>query len=104
MRAEALQCNGGNEMDYEKEIASLHGETLAFGAIISFVLARIIQADPKMRAVIAAGFDDAANFVENFAIKAGKAASPDHTIKALRGVEELRTATIGDRGEPRRTV
>jgi hypothetical protein len=91
-------------MDYEKEIASLHGETLAFGSILSFVLARIIEADPKMLPIIAAGFDDAANFVENFAIKLGKAASPEHTIKALRGVEELRAATIRDHNQPRRSV
>jgi hypothetical protein len=91
-------------MDFEREIASLHAETLAFGTILSFVLVRIAEANPNLLPAVAAGFDDAANFVEAFAIKTGKAASPDHTIKALKTIEQLRAATIRDHDKPRRTV
>ncbi len=91
-------------MDYEREICALSAETLALQAVLNSVLARIVAADPKLMPAIAHGFDDAANHVENLAIKLGKAARPEHTVKALRIVEEMRAATFGDHDEPRHGV
>src|SRR6476659_5601950 len=72
------------------EIYALSAQTLAFEASITKVFYQLSKADPRFAAAIRQGFDDAASFVENFAIEKGKAASPEHTVKALRIVEELR--------------
>jgi glycerol dehydrogenase-like iron-containing ADH family enzyme len=91
-------------MNTEKEIHSLHAETLAFGTLITYVLHRIAQSDSKLATAIASGFDDAASFVENAAIRAGKAASPDHVVKALRIIEDLRAPTLGNRTNPQHGI
>jgi hypothetical protein len=46
----------------------------------------------RLRAIVAAVFDDAASQAEDFAIKLGKSALPDHTVKAIKIVEQLRAA------------
>ena len=91
-------------MDVNSEINSLHAETLAFGALLSFVMDRLAKSDPALKSAISLGFDDAANFVENFAIKLGKSASPEHTVSFPRVVENLRTATFGKQDKPRGIV
>jgi hypothetical protein len=53
---------------------------------------------------IARGFDLAARFVEDRAIEAGETSSPEHLIKAIRIVEELRTATLGHHDKPRHGI
>jgi hypothetical protein len=50
------------------------------------------------------GFDDAANQVEAIAISAGRAARPDHLVKALSIVEELRSIAVGNRDKPKHGV
>jgi hypothetical protein len=47
--------------EIQGDITSLHAENLAFQLILSNVLARLIMADPKLLAIVAAGFDDAAS-------------------------------------------
>ena len=86
------------------EIYALSAQTLAFGAIITNVFYQLGKADPRFAAAIRQGFDDAASLVENFAIEKGKAASPEHTVKALRIVEELRAASLGNHDKPRHGV
>jgi hypothetical protein len=78
--------------EIQDDITSLHAENLAFQLILSNVLTRLIMADPKLLAIVAAGFDDAASQAEDFAIKLGKSALPDHTVKAIKIVEQLRAA------------
>ncbi len=90
-------------MDYNREIHALSAQALAFGTVISYVLYRVAQVDPKFASAIAQGFDDAADHVEDFAIRAGRAASPEHTIKALQIVEGLRAGTLG-RHPPKHSV
>ena len=80
----------------KSEIEALSGETLALQAVISQVLGRVAMADPRIAAAIRSGFDDAASFIENFAIQRGKTAAFGHTVKALDIVEDLRAATFGD--------
>ena len=91
-------------MDTEKEVRSLAAETLALQAILTNVLSRLATADEKTAAAIRKGFDDAASQVENMAIELGKAASPDHTVKAIGVVEQLRAATLGNPDQPKHLV
>jgi hypothetical protein len=93
-------------MDEEtaREIRSIHAEMLAFNAIVTQVLYRVLQTDHKLADAISLGFDDAARLVEDIAIKAGKSVPPDHLVKALRVVEELRTATLGNSAKPKHIV
>jgi hypothetical protein len=86
------------------EIESLHAETLAFNYMFTCVLRRMAEIDADLAKAIAKGFDDAANSVENLTIRLGKLASPKHTVKAIRIVEEIRTATLGDKNKPRHAV
>jgi len=91
-------------MDLEREIHALGAETLALQTVVSQILYRLSKLSPDIRKAIADGFDDAANITEQNAIQLGKAASPEHTVKAIRVVEELRTVVFGNQGKPKRTV
>src|SRR5437660_1037490 len=68
----------------KQEIESLYAETLALQTILVKVLGRLRAVDPALAAAIAAGLGDAADHVEHIAIRLGEAASPEHTVKALR--------------------
>ena len=72
--------------------------------VLAHVLYRISQVDARLHGAIKQGFDDAASGVEDIAIKFGKAASPDHLVKAISIVETLRTATLGEKDKPRSGV
>ncbi len=91
-------------MDHDKEITALAAETLALQTILTSVLNRLGATDPRIGEAIRGGFDDAASFVENMAIKFGKSASPEHSVKALGIVEQLRTATLGEPDKPKHGV
>jgi hypothetical protein len=91
-------------MNYDAEINSLSAETLAIQAVLANVLREAGKADPILRDAIRLGFDKAASMVEDIAIRLGKAASPDQSVKAIRIVEELRTATLGNPDKPRHGV
>jgi hypothetical protein len=91
-------------MDNEHEIASLAAETLALQVVLTNILHQIALTNPDLDGMIRLGFDNAANEVENLAITAGKAARPDHLVKALSVVESLRAMTLGDRNKPKHDV
>jgi hypothetical protein len=112
---EWLQKDVGTTMDREikreidlmcAEIDSLGAETSALSATLIHVLGRLIDSNPKLWIRISLGFDDAARYMEDHAIKLGKKSlsSTHHAIKALRTVEDLRTATIGNRTQPKDRV
>ena len=96
-------------MDHDKEIQKLsaeirtlsiesrryYAERMALGCVLSFVLARLTRADPTLLPAIATGLDDAADFVEDFAIHKGKTVSSEQTAKALRIIEEIRATALG---------
>lgn len=90
--------------ELEFEINSLAGETMATWAILGYVLDRLAKNHPDIRSSIASGFDDAASHVEHMAIKFGKTAAPEHTLKALEMVENLRAMIFGTHTEPKRDV
>lgn len=82
-------------MEIEKEIHSLSAETLALTVVVGSVLSRLAATDRTMRFNIAEAFANAADQVEDIAIQYGKSAASDHTVKALRIVEEMRTIVLG---------
>lgn len=88
-------------MDRESEIIALNAETLAIQTVLTHVLDQVAKPDIRIAAAIRRGFDHAANDVEDIAIKLGKTASFDHTVKALAIVEYLRAATLGNRDKPK---
>lgn len=88
----------------EKEIASLAAETLAVQTILSSVLFHLGRTNPVVQSAIRQGLNDAANHVEDLAIRLGKAASPDHIVKAIRVVEEIRAASLSNKDQPRHGV
>lgn len=91
-------------MDYEREVNSLSAETMALQNILVRVLSRISEIDERYHLAIKQGFDEAASLTENLAIQVGKAASPDHVVKAISIIESLRTATLGNPDRPRSRV
>jgi hypothetical protein len=54
--------------------------------------------------VISDAFDQAASFLEDLTIKAGKTVPPEHLAHSLRIIEELRAATLGDQSQPKHGV
>jgi hypothetical protein len=91
-------------MDQDREINLLAAETIAVQNVLAQVFYRLSLVHPDFRAAIKQGFDDATRSVEDSAIILGKASSPDHLVKTIRIVEELRTATLGDKDKPRHGV
>ena len=91
-------------MEVSKEINSLSAETLAIQTILAHVLHRLTEIDPKIAGAIKTGFEGAANEAENIAIRLGKTASPDHLVKAIHVIEELRTAALGTPDKLKRGV
>jgi hypothetical protein len=88
----------------KKEIESLAAETLAFGAILAMVFHKLSRVNPTIAAAISSGFDDAAGFVESTAMKHGKPTPPQYVVEALRIVEQLRAASLGNQQKPKRRV
>jgi hypothetical protein len=91
-------------MDHDREINLLAAETIAIQNILAQVLWRISEISPDLKNAIRQGFSDATSSVEDSAIRLGKVASPDHLVKAISIVEELRAATLGEKDEPRHGV
>ena len=91
-------------MDYEAEIDALAAETLALQAIVTNVFRQIGKDDVVLSLAIRRGLDDAVNEIENLAIRLGKTARPDHVVKAVRVIEELRAASLGNQDKPRHGV
>jgi hypothetical protein len=90
-------------MDLEKEIHSLAAETLALSIIVGNVLSKLAR-NPSLRAAIVEGFDQSADVADSIAIQFGKSASPEHTVKALLIIEEMRAMVLGDEGKPKNAV
>jgi hypothetical protein len=90
-------------MDTEKEINSLAAETLALSIIVGNVLSKLAR-DPSLRPAIIEGFNQSADVAESVAVQFGKASSPDHAVKALRIVEEMRAMVLGNEGKPKGSV
>jgi hypothetical protein len=90
-------------MNVEQEIHALAAETLALSVIVANVC-RHLSDDPRLHAAIEAAFNDASRFVEDQAVALSKTASPDHTVKAIKIVEDLRAAALGKEHKPKHGV
>lgn len=73
-----------NPMDSIFEVHSLAGETLALQAVLFGILPKLAALAPDIRSAIAAGFDDAANVVEQIALKYGDQAHPSASIRSRK--------------------
>lgn len=91
-------------MKVESSINALSAETLALQTLFAELCHGLIGRDPVFRSVISDVFDHAANHLENIAISVGNKASPEHTVKAIQIVEELRTVVLGNMQKPRGPV
>jgi hypothetical protein len=91
-------------MDADSEIRALAAETLAIQTIVGQTLFHLARADPRIADAIRQALDDSANIVEQIAIQFGSKASPDHTVKALKIVEEVRTIVLGRGNKPRDAI
>jgi hypothetical protein len=83
-------------MSLDDEIHSLSAFEMAMQSLFAELCIGLIAKDQSNSYLISKVFDHAANHVEDVAIRAGKSASPKHTAKALRIVEELRTVVLGN--------
>lgn len=90
-------------MNTEDEIHALSAETLAFSIILGSVLSKL-AVDRSLRFAIAEGFDQAAEVAQTIAVRFGKSASPEHTVKALRIIDEMRAIVLGEDGKPQKLV
>ena len=82
------------EQQILKEILSLSADTLALQTVLTQILLQLRKQSPALDIAVGRAIDDAASAIEHLAIRFGEAASPAHTVKALRIVEELRD-TVG---------
>jgi len=90
-------------MDTEKEIQALSAETLAFSIILGSVLSKFAT-DRTLRFTITEAFNEAADVAQSVAVRFGKSASPEHTVKALRIIEDMRAMVLGDESKPKNFV
>ena len=74
--------------DHKHEIERLNGELLAIRTLLFYFMDGATVSSPHL---VRTAFDNAADFIERFTISAGKTASPEHTVKALEIVEDLRS-------------
>jgi hypothetical protein len=91
---------GDSVVDLEREIRSLSATTLALSIVVNNVFQRLAK-DAALREAIKTGFKRAADTAETVAISAGKTASPDHSVGALRIIEEMRRVALGDEEGPK---
>ena len=87
----------------KKKSTRLSAETLAFSIILGRVLSKLAT-DRTLRFTITEAFNDAADVAQSVAVQFGKSASPEHTVKALRIIEEMRAMVLGDEGKPKNLV
>src|ERR1700738_3496208 len=94
--ANRLELREYSTMDLEKEIHSLAAETLALNIALCNVLHKLLRDNPTLRPAVIDGFNQSADVAADVAIMIGKSASPEHTVKALLIIEEMRGVVLGD--------
>jgi hypothetical protein len=90
-------------MDIQKQIDALSAETLAFSIILGSVLSQFTH-DRTMRYAISEAFDQAADVAQTVVVQFGKASSPEHSVKALQIVGQIRTIALGRDKPPKSRV
>jgi hypothetical protein len=90
-------------MDHEKELAALAAENLALSIIVGSIFSKFAKI-PTLREAIIEGFDQSADVVDSVSMIQGIGSSPNHAVKALRIIEEVRAMVLGDDGKPKHRV
>lgn len=91
-------------MDVEREIQALEVETLALNYVLTRTLFKMARLSPELHRAVTEAFDDAVDVAQSVAIHFGKTAQAEHTVKALRVVEEMRAVVFGDQNKPKHAV
>ena len=91
-------------MNTEKEIYAIAAETLAIQIVLAETLFHLRKLSPEFNSAIQQTFDDAASIAETTALHLGKSASPEHTVKAIRIIDEMRAVVFGQQGKPKHAV
>jgi hypothetical protein len=81
--------------EIKKEILALSAQTLAHGILLGNILSKLARI-PSVRAAIIEGFDQSSDVADSVAIQFGAAASPEHTMKAVEIIDDLRVMVLGD--------
>ena len=82
------------------EIDSLAAETIVLQTLFGELCHGLIVRDAAFSQIISRVFDQTADHIEDMAIKFGKSSSPEHLVKALRIVEEMRTVVFSGTKKP----
>jgi hypothetical protein len=90
-------------MEHETEIRALSAETLATSIVLANLLSKFARI-PALRLAIVSCFDQSVDMADDITAVLGKSAAPDHTVKVLRLVEEMRSIVLGDGGKPKSLV
>jgi len=98
-----LQIDEETYMEHEKELRLLSAETLAMNIVLANLFSRFARI-PALRLAIVVGFDQSVDMAEDITSMFGKSAPPDHMVKTLRLVEEMRAMVLGNGGKPKDLV
>ena len=80
----------------DAEAAELHAEVLALQAVLMGVFRRLARDRPELTPLFCQAFDEAETILSGVATRAGMEYAIRTTTGALRVIEELRQAVIGD--------
>jgi hypothetical protein len=82
-------------MDIEKELRSLHVEQSAHHIALTQILGALAR-DRSLRAAISEGFEQALGVAQSLSESPPEATSPEHGIKILRVIEDIRSTVMGN--------
>jgi hypothetical protein len=91
-------------MDYDSEIRHLAGETLAIQRLLIALCTRLATIDAGTEEAIRNAFDETASLLEDKTIELGETVPPEHLAHSVRVIEEMRTATFGNKDKPKHAV
>lgn len=86
-------------MSVQAEIEDLASQTFALSIMVVGICQHVSKISPEFSSAIRAAFDDAANHTETIGFVI-QSAPPQHFTKAVRVIEELRTAVFGKQQKP----
>ena len=91
-------------MNLEAEVYGLAAESLAHHVMFAKLCRGLVASSPQLADLVGQMFDKTIESLEQIAIKQGAQSPPEHTLKALKIVEELRSSVIGDPRHPNHGV
>ena len=80
----------------EVDVAELQSEVLALQAVLMGVFRRMVRDRPELTPLFCKAFDEADTIMTGVATRAGLEHSLETATGALRVIDELRRAVIGD--------